>query len=553
MRGILVAAGLSVFLCAPRAQGTGESRQWRELRLPPAPLAVDHLGAEGGEPRLVVATAGGLATIDAEGRTRARLDRDGSRVWAWTAARGKRGRVVVCVADGGRVLEWAGGREPARELFRDGEAVLPGGVLWARIAADVTGDGRYEVLLPSRRGVRIWRRGEEGWRLWIDGRHGVEIDVDVGSPDEPAPEARRSLRVPSVEARDLNGDGVPDLAFDDGERIRFHWSVGGRPPGPEPTFELDLEAIRRRLGEGRENLFEASNLLSALEQAVTYEVEDFDGDGFADLLLRRGNKVTVYRGDATGVDRSRAAQVLRTGGNLIHAAAFDEDGDGRADLSLLVAQDVGVTDVLRWLVVGGEIELRLYTYRQEAPLRFARKPSRRRTLRVELPALRSLAAEVEEQLERSRLDWLRFPVIGDFDGDRVEDDVGLVRDGRLEVHRDAAPGGYDWSGTSAWRAVVERFDRRADSDGVAEVPLSDLFDWAPLPGRELVERTRGRTPSLSVPLPPGGDEVRLWALDLGGGPTDDVVVAVSQRESDEAGEAPPPGFRLFVLFDPATR
>ena len=53
--------------------------------------------------------------------------------------------------------------------------------------------------------------------------------------------------------------------------------------------------------------------------ALTHEewLDDVDGDGIEDLLLREGGKVSLFLGTRDGMDLANPRQVLRSGGNVL--------------------------------------------------------------------------------------------------------------------------------------------------------------------------------------------------------------------------------------------
>jgi len=394
---------------------------------------------------------------------------------------------------------------------------------------DLDGDGRVDVVVPTARGLDLWLAKETGLELMAKVSHKVDVGLTADGPGADEPGLSQSIRIPRFDVKDMNADGVLDLAFEDEGHVQYFWSDASGALPERPTFTLDLEEIRASLPVREEGAIDTSNLLSMLESTVRHLTRDFDRDGYADLLLRRGRKVTVYRGGSAGVDRSRAAQVLKTGGNLLSATAFDDDGDGRDDLALLLIDDLSLGQVLLWLVKGGELSLDLFVYRQTGPLQFSRKPTRRRTLVIDLPNAMSLVSQVEDRVEGLADAFTRLPVVGDFDADGAVDDVArLLEDGTAGVFRNAAPeGSVEWSKTRAWRSVVMRFDRVADGGDRVEDDILDLLAWAPIPGRELIEAIEGRSPDVIHDTQPRDEETTstlLFALDVDGAPGDELVI-----------------------------
>jgi hypothetical protein len=496
----------------------------------------------------------------------ARLERGESRTFAWCVAPADPARDAVWVArDDGRVLRWEpqvervgssangpGGEGGVIELVRTPGLVLPAGVYSFPFARDLDGDGRTDLALPEPSGLRLFFAGEDGApRKGPLVRHDVEAEVELPAPEEIEPEASASLRVPAFQCEDQNGDGQPDLAFIAEDRIQFFWS-NERGELPEtPTLDLDLEELRRGLDASGGSLLDPSNLFKALERQVTADVCDLDGDGLADLLLRQGPKVSIHAGTRGGIDRARAAQVLKTSGNLIAAFPADDSGDGRLDLCMLQAADVSIGEVLLWVVVGGSLELDLYTYFQEPEkLRFAKSPSRRRRLEIDVPAILGIGDEIEKNASIARLaeELARLPVALDLDGDGTRDDVALfTRDGVVELYEGASPAEPQLEEGAVWRSVIERFDREVQGKDEVTIPLLGVLDWVPVPGGRLRAAIAGRAPSATIgspdpaasrePPPPGHPAAEapatrriLVVLDFDGDRRDDLLVVEPEAD-----------------------
>ncbi len=400
----------------------------------------------------------------------------------------------------------------AHEVLKAGRLVLPSGVFSFPFARDLDGDGATDLALPVPTGLKLWFGRNDGtFAMGASVRHRIEVDLGFPAPGQGHPDASLDVTVPSFEVADQNGDGHPDLAFESNDRMQFFWSDATGKLPETPTFEIDLEEIRSKLGGDDEGVLDPSNLFKMLKGQVTATVRDLDGDGCADLLLRQGPKVAVYGGTrAGGVDRGKALQVLKTSGNLIATFVVDDDGDGKPDLCMLQAADVSLGELLLWVVAGGKLELDLYTYFQEERLRFARSPSKKRKLVIDVPNLLTISNELEKNPQLKELgDQLsRQPVPFDADGDGQATDLAVVtRDGRVEIYPaalDAAtlkaepPAGalLGRDDAEAWRDVIERYDREAKGKDGVTIPLLGVLDWVPMPGGRLRARIAGRTPGL---------------------------------------------------------
>ena len=466
--------------------------------------------------------------------SRGELPRGEARAMAWCVAGDPAGQQRVYALDETGVLRSWDGRSDPREVLRARGVILPDGVFPMRFADDFDLDGEVDFALPSPDGFQLYFGVAGGApRLGPAVRHEIDVDIGLDSVARSDPRFVQDLNIPAFRVEDQNGDGHPDLVFRDDDRVQFYWSGRDGKIPAEATFGLDLEEIRSQLPQRSRGIIDPGNLLTLLESQVTHLTRDFDGDGVADLLLRRGSKVSVYRGTAGQIDRSRATQVLRTAGNLLAAYALDDDGDGRDDLGLLLVSDISIGQILVWLVAGTSLSFDLFVYRQEDALRFSRKPTRVRRLTIDIPSLLSLSDEIGDHIDDLATGLTRVPVAADLDGDGRRDDVvSLGDDAVIRFHLDADQRAEIVEFASGWYDVVARFDDESDGREDVKVGLYDLVDWVPVPGRHLRRSIDGRDPAWMRELPDAaeGDAMALFVVDLNGDGVDDVVAGWGEEK-----------------------
>ncbi len=525
------------------------------VTIDPEPRTLDWVAPNGDTPAcLLVLTDDALEwvpldrLVKGEVTPAARLAPSPDETCAFTIARGPRGARVLAIGATGAVdVVYGDARTP---LFRDAEVRLPAGLYFAGFARDLDGDGDDDLVMPHLGGLKLWFDDGDRFRAGPVVRQKIDVSVDLGDPDDPRGDISRNETIAGFDVDDQNGDGRADLVFRDGDRLQFFWSAADGTLPAEPTFELDLEAIKNELPQVSKDVIDPSNLLRLFESQVAHQTRDLDGDGCDDLLLRQGRKVSVYRGEKGGVDRSKAAQVLKTAGNLLYAFSFDDNGDGREDLALLCMSDVSLAQVVMFLVAGTEVSLDLFVYHQDEPLRFARKPSRRRSIELKLPSVFTIQGEVEAQADAWGAAFAALPAVADFDGDHVKNDV-IVPDPEGDAAR-------IWVGVTdgrrsdlvreAWRSTISRFDQEAGEDGQLSLDVRALLEWVPDLGKALLARVGDRPAALELALLPrpavppadpdggGGDgedegdaptrrAAVYHAVDLDGDGQDDVIAA----------------------------
>ena len=501
-----------------------------------------HLDTSGS--RTVACCVAPVATLDADAKGRKR-SRD----------------AVFLLRDGGVVQRWEPGKD-AVEIARDPAVALPAGDFWFEFARDLDGDGRADLALPELRGLALWFANADGTlRRGPTVHQRVKASLDLPDPDALATSAAESLTIPAFTVEDMNGDGRPDLAFTSDDRVQFFWSDAKGGLREQPALDLDLAELRAKQKRAEVGGLDPTNLFKVLEQQVTADTRDLDGDGFADLLLRQGAKVVLFAGTQDGIERAKAAQVLKTSGNLLGAFAADDNGDGKLDLCMLQVADVSIGEVLLWIVAGGKLRFDLFTYWQEEKLHFARSPSKRRRLVIDVPALLGIADEFEDNPALKQLgeQMSSLPVELDLDGDGRRDDVAeLEKDGTIELFEGAAPPPEREGDDATWRSVIERFDRLVGDQDEVTIELLGVADWIPVPNGRIRGALAGKAPTKvlvpkALPDPitpnelngPDGEKklaefaasmdrsfvpMALVVLDLDGDGKDDLIVTGSEGD-----------------------
>ena len=355
----------------------------------------------------------------------------------------ERGSEVLAYRLNEAATEWR-----APEVLLSGVAAAIGsGVQRLHFVRDVNGDGRDDLILPDSDRLALYLAATEGFLppLRIDTQ--VRLNTTLFSPDLER-RVGQALRIPPLQLRDVNSDLAADLIVDTDERLAVFLAdpTAANYFSADPSFELDRLAIEENLGEFDIETLDFANLTGVL--ALTHEelLEDIDGDGIEDLLLREGGKVSVFPGTRAGIDVSTPTQVLRSGGNVLTTFLHDEDGDGSKDLWLWRVEPISVGDIFVWLALSGSISVEAFVYRNQGDA-FARRPARKISVALKFPSVIRLASSLRQIAEDARaaaettdtltgvaqLDGSVDEPI-DVSGDTMRDDLMLLVGNRLSLY-----------------------------------------------------------------------------------------------------------------------
>jgi len=282
-------------------------------------------------------------------------------------------------------------------------------VLPWNFAFDVNGDSLADIIVPHDTGTSLYLQKPRGKFSKPISLRALPIVHHFAAPghraDEFSQPTTRSCRlqvvVPPFEARDVNGDGRPDLvcgsqwfaqkldgSFDTSPAIL---PADMRNPADPSVRLVDIN------GDGKKDRFAEENRVDDPLNIVTY--------------------VRPYLADATGRIPSKPSQVLVDQNVLIHTnlPLHDFDGDGALDFAMYKT-DITVTEIAKWVRQSfGQIEgnLNFYLFDRQAN-RYPRSPafSKSITMRFKVDLMEAMMGLV---WERYLATMMRFE--GDYNGD----------------------------------------------------------------------------------------------------------------------------------------
>jgi len=355
---------------------------------------------------------------------------------------------------------------------------------------------------------------------------GRELDRNVG----------QSLRIPLMELRDVNNDGLPDLISDTEERFDVFLANPSSNSSyfpAEPSYSVDRVAIRERLGDFDIDQLDFSNLTGLL--ALTHEeiLRDMNGDGIDDMILREGGRVALHLGSPNGINFDQPDQILRSGGNVLSVFLHDENENDRPDLWLWRIDQISLGDLFLWLAISGSINLEAFVYHNEGN-NFARRPARRITVTLRFPSAVRMISSVGEVRDRARNMEAVIPstrAITTADragGTQVEpalQDLLVLMNDQVEVF---------------YRAIRPEpelaDDRFLASLGYSrnrnnyEIDIRRIIDEFDIEVNRDVTQARRSAPDIRLPLPTESRRGDIMASDLNNNGRDDIFVFLERSK-----------------------
>jgi len=332
------------------------------------------------------------------------------------------------------------------------------------LTIDLDGDGRRDLLLPTANGLEVHLVTDDGLAATASSVVDYELGERLpGDPRHYRHGARRQLPLPT--ARDLDGDGLPELLFRDSERgwnqIRVLRNLGAGRFGPP------IDPLAGRARDAKVEVAWIGDLDGDGQgEVVTDEEIESDNDSMRAELAEARRPHHRYAVHPLGADlvwnpeagRSFDLEGYVFGGGEealgIPEGIGDLDGDGRVDFVALTL-DFSLVQALRVMTLRS---LRLGLDFQP----YCQRPDGTWTS----VAGQDLGGKFTLHLDRLRVGQLSS-FAGDFDGDGRSDFVQLGRGRKLELRYGADGCRFPAAGA----ATLELDDEPAD---LALVRVIDL-------------------------------------------------------------------------------
>ena len=427
------------------------------------------------------------------------------------------------------------------ETLLEHRSDIPSGIYRMDFLRDIDGDGRQDLVLPQLGSFAIFLQEADGsWAAPFSIQYKTRVELEVGSPEELGSDFGQSVQVPWFELRDVDGDGLQDLVSETEDAVRFH--LGNPKISPLPSWTLDLAALRAELpaDEG----LDYDNLLGIAARGVGWRLADLDGQVPHELILRVGSKFRVYRSGSRQGASGAPDQLLKSSGNVLYYVLRDVVGDPAPELQLLRGEKIGLSQVIRWLVIPGSIDFDVFTYENQAG-QFSRRPTRRNKLTLGIPRILAFADRMKDMEEHQKLQ-LKIPAqriaLG---ADGRADDILDALDHRLTIHLNSSaeePASGEDQELSADAAIQGFLEHHVDElgpSGSKSFDLGDVEEWVSFAGAELRAACAGREADASFELEPGLSEVRIRVLDINHNGRPDFIVLGHPALPESDSEASP--------------
>ena len=208
---------------------------------------------------------------------------------------------IVILNSKGQLNRWAfNGTRFNEELILTSEPpTIPRGLNKLNFVIDANGDEYNDYAIPQFGEIGIFiSNPQEQFTDPISVNSAIEVNTLLYS-NNPLRDLGQKIKIPELQLRDVNADNELDLIIDTKDRLEVYIFDSSRKTFRSiPSYFIDRNEIEDRLGEFDIENVDFSNLTGVL--ALTHEeiLEDINGDGIEDLLLREAVRFRFLRGSA---------------------------------------------------------------------------------------------------------------------------------------------------------------------------------------------------------------------------------------------------------------
>ena len=436
---------------------------------------------------------------------------------------GDGGLSLIAVVDGNQVLAWHVEAEEIKgpsTVTSDIDGYLSKGINRLHFSRDINGDGLEDLIIPGAGQLQIhMNEGNGGYQtpLAIQSDFRIRTNLDSSQLERRIGQA---VRIPLMELRDVNSDGANDLISRTEELLDVFLANATGPAyfSATPSYSVNIAEIEARLGDFDIDNLDFSNLTGILALGHEELLEDVDGDGIDDLLLREGGKVSLFGGTINGMAMEQPRQVLRSSGNILSTFLFDENNDELKDLWLWRVEPISVGDIFVWLALSGSIAIEAFIYPNEGE-RFARRPARKITVSLKFPSVIRLANSVRGVRQVSATDAEEDVVstTGNFNDEPARADLLALIDNQLALFFNS----IDPQDDETEFLGALGYSRDQDS---YEIDIREIVDNALEDINQRRSSIESLSPDLTIPLSLNTSVNDIITVKINGDDTDDIFV-----------------------------
>ncbi|MFT6095070.1 MAG: hypothetical protein ACJA2Q_002980 [Pseudohongiellaceae bacterium] len=434
------------------------------------------------------------------------------------------GLSLIAVVDGNQLLAWHVEAEQIigpNTVTSDIDGYLSKGLNRLHFSRDINGDGLEDLIIPGAGQLQIhMNAGNGGYQtpLAIQSDFRIRTNLDSSQLER---RIGQSIRIPLMELRDVNSDGADDLISRTEELLDVFLANATGPVyfSATPSYSVNIAEIEERLGDFDIDNLDFSNLTGVLALAHEELLEDVDGDGIDDLLLREGGKVSLFGGTIDGMTMEQPRQVLRSSGNILSAFLYDENNDELKDLWLWRVEPISVSDIFVWLALSGSIAIEAFIYPNEGE-RFARRPARKLTVSLKFPSVIRLASSVrgiEKQVSATDTGEYLVSTTGNFNDEPARADLLALIDNQLTLFLNSI------EPQSEETEFLGALGYSRDKDSY-EIDIREIIDNALEGINQRRSSIESLSPDLTIPLSLNTSVNDIITVKINGDDTDDIFV-----------------------------